>query len=1019
MVLNASGQPHRPLASLPENDTLDVTLLNASGEQSYGRAQAANQLLKSIIAPYALFLDDDDELYGEHLSKLYEALTNTPDAVAAYSDVLQTHSESKQTVLDAPWEPARLFAVNFLPIHAVLFRTQPVLEGPLSFDTGLALMEDWDFWIQLSQKGAFVHSPGVSAQYNVFQGQSTLSANREAETAAQAHTQILKKWLNVPSTQYKLSEGILWFDGNHLLMREKIHQLEHELTKQDALLKTATEDVRHYQSENDRLRYHKKILDWYLEHLPESCSPKQALTSNKERARAQVLPPLFSLKDTATMIDIIIPVYKGLEETQECISSVLKATNETAHRIILINDASPEPALTTWLRDIAKHPLIKLIENPENLGFTATVNKGMQLSNEHDVILLNSDTEVAHDWLDRLHTLAYQDSKIGTVTPFSNNATICSYPKFCEDNELPAGLGFAQLDQLFRDTLKPKTLDIPSAVGFCMYIKRDCLKQVGLFNVEVFGKGYGEENDFSQRAFKKGWKNVLGANIFVWHKGNVSFGDSHNERKENAMKALLSLHPDYNTLVHRHIQQDPALKWRWSVDWARWRQVPKNHVLFISHNRGGGTEKHCRELADALGPTHRFFMLRPDQGGQVLFEAFDRGEAFRLWFDPDADQTALLDLIKALDIQLLHFHHLIDINDGLLETLLDINLPKIFTAHDYYTFCPQITLTLPNHKYCGEKGPEQCKQCLGQTPGFKGVDIHHWRDRHQTFLNKMSLITCPNASVKRRLQHYFPDISISVHTHPDLGMTAANVVRMPALKASEPLRVAIVGAISPPKGAEILLDTVKAAQNHPTRIHFKLFGFVHKPIEDTPVFTHTGPYQNEALGQMLKDWDPHLVWYPSQFPETHCYTLSQVLAGGHPVVTTDVGAVAQRIQDRPFSWQLPVDLSPKDWCEWFLTIGDRLPTEAQHEEWTPESMPTLLSSPYYENLGEAAMPKLDGVEPWIPYAQKRVTYKDKLKELMLRIAYRARSAKLTGRVIALIPNSTQRRIKSWLMGHTK
>ena len=42
---------------------------------------------------------------------------------------------------------------------------------------------------------------------------------------------------------------------------------------------------------------------------------------------------------------------------------------------------------------------------------------------------------------------------------------------------------------------------IPTAVGFCMYIRRECLKEVGEFRAEVFGKGYGEENDFCLRAY--------------------------------------------------------------------------------------------------------------------------------------------------------------------------------------------------------------------------------------------------------------------------------------------------------------------------------------------------------------------------------------------------------------------------------------------------------------------------------------------------------------------------------------
>ncbi|MFC3216892.1 glycosyltransferase family 2 protein [Comamonas sp. JC664] len=70
----------------------------------------------------------------------------------------------------------------------------------------------------------------------------------------------------------------------------------------------------------------------------------------------------------------------------------------------MINDASPEPELTAWLRELAQQDSrVRLLENDSNLGFVATVNRGMALNPSHDVLLLNSDTEVSHEWLDRLH----------------------------------------------------------------------------------------------------------------------------------------------------------------------------------------------------------------------------------------------------------------------------------------------------------------------------------------------------------------------------------------------------------------------------------------------------------------------------------------------------------------------------------------------------------------------------------------------------------------------------------------
>ncbi|MBL1887414.1 glycosyltransferase, partial [Klebsiella pneumoniae] len=126
------------------------------------------------------------------------------------------------------------------------------------------------------------------------------------------------------------------------------------------------------------------------------------------------------------------------------------------------NDASPEPELTDWLRKRAQDNSFKLLENENNLGFVATVNRGMKLHSKRDVLLLNSDVEVANKWLERIYDAAYSRERVGSVTPFSNNATICSFPNFCEDNELFSGMDVQSLDDEFETYGKENNLvEIP------------------------------------------------------------------------------------------------------------------------------------------------------------------------------------------------------------------------------------------------------------------------------------------------------------------------------------------------------------------------------------------------------------------------------------------------------------------------------------------------------------------------------------------------------------------------------
>ncbi len=269
------------------------------------------------------------------------------------------------------------------------------------------------------------------------------------------------------------------------------------------------------------------------------------------------------------MIDVIIPVYKGLLQTRRCIDSVLRSEQATPFEVVAIDDASPDPEISRHLRELAEQGRITLLRNEGNLGFVHSVNRGMALHPERDVVLLNSDTEVANDWLDRLRRCACGQPDVGTVTPFSNSATICSYPFEGWTKGVPGTLGLAALDRLFATANAGRTVDLPTAVGFCMYIRRTCLDRVGLFDASRFGRGYGEENDFCMRAASAGWRNVLAGDVFVYHEGAVSFSEERSALTESAGKTLADLHPDYVRKVREFAARDEASALRAAVDDAR------------------------------------------------------------------------------------------------------------------------------------------------------------------------------------------------------------------------------------------------------------------------------------------------------------------------------------------------------------------------------------------------------------------------------------------------------------------
>ncbi len=633
------------------------------------------------------------------------------------------------------------------------------------------------------------------------------------------------------------------------------------------------------------------------------------------------------LAPTPHPVDVIVPVYRGLDDTRRCVQSVLAAQCQTPWRLILINDASPEPEVTDWLRAIAPtDERITLLENEHNLGFVGTVNRGMALSGEHDVLLLNSDTEVAGDWLDRIRAAAYGDQKVASVTPFSNNATICSYPRFCQDNDLPDGWDTARLDALFARTNPGQVVDVPTGVGFCMYIRRAALAEVGLFDVENFGKGYGEENDFCIRAARAGWRNLHLLDTFVRHFGGVSFGDSKSPRERAAMDTLRRLHPRYEAEVLAFVRDDPARLARTMVDVARITDGGRPAILAVLHDRQGGTERHVHELAALLHDRAQFVVLRPLPGQRVSLRLPDPGDAFELVFSLADEYDALLALLRQLGVCHVHYHHLLGHGKPVMQLPQRLGVGYDFTAHDYFSICPQISLTRRDNRYCGEEGVQQCNDCLVQSPAPGGLDILSWRARHTEFLNGARFVMGPARDVLLRLASHVPGAALRLVPHTDIDPAAPlPAPNPPPLAGDRPLKVVVIGALSTIKGADLLEDVAIAARRQGAPVEFHLIGYGYRALKTQPHahLTVHGRYDEKDLPDLLHWLQPDVVWFPALWPETYSYTLSACLLGGWPVVAPDIGAFAERLQGRRWTWVQPWDTPAADWLAFFTDIRQR------------------------------------------------------------------------------------------------
>ncbi|MBN9576678.1 MAG: methyltransferase domain-containing protein [Alicycliphilus denitrificans] len=741
-------------------------------------------------------------------------------------------------------------------------------------------------------------------------------------------------------------------------------------------------------------------------------------------AKAPAAPPAQPLTAPDHPVDVIVPVYRGLADTRLCINSVLAAPVRTPYRLVVINDCSPEPEVTAWLRErAAQDERITLLENEQNLGFVGTVNRGMQLSADNDVLLLNSDTEVANDWLDRIRSAAYGDQRIASVTPLSTNATICSYPRFCEDNPLPAGYDTARLDALCARTNPGAVVDVPTGVGFCMYIRRDSLRQVGLFDTENFGKGYGEENDFCQRAASKGWRNLHLLDTFVLHTGGVSFGDSKSPRERAAMETLARLHPRYARDVHAFVQADPARPYRLALDVARIREAHLPVVLAVLHDRAGGTLRHVRELAQYLASQAQFLTLTPAPGSCVLLRMAAESESFELAFRLADQFDDLLQLLRSLGVCHVHYHHLLGHGAQVYELAALLGVAYDFTAHDFYSYCTHITLTGESGRFEGESAPGQCRCCPpGMAAPLAGAGtVAQWRSANAQLLTGARLVLAPSHDTARRIAAFAPAARVLTVPHTDIATDAPQPQPAPTpLPAGRPLKIAVLGALSTIKGADILEATAQQAARQDAPVEFHLLGYAYRHLQTQPRarLTVHGEYADADLPGLLAWLRPDLVWFPALWPETYSYTLSAALQAGLPVAVPDIGAFAERVAARPWSWICPWDQTAMQWLDFFIHLRSMHFANAQPPA-LPAAVPATTPAPWHYHSDYLAGIGLAPACP-APSSAQLMRYLPRpgagaaTRSSALGVLAYLRALPLLRVVAQAIPAHWQRRVKNWL-----
>jgi GT2 family glycosyltransferase len=288
---------------------------------------------------------------------------------------------------------------------------------------------------------------------------------------------------------------------------------------------------------------------------------------------------------------VVVPVYNAAPLVERCLDALLAHTRGNA-RIVVIDDASSDPAIAPLLARFGAQATIEVLRNESNRAYTATANRGFAAAGGADVVLLNADAEVGPNWLAGLRRAAYAADDIATATAVSDNAGAFSVPELERENPLPACWTPHQAMRALWQDGGLACPELPTGNGFCLYIRRSVIDAIGALDEDAFPQGYGEENDFCQRAAQRGLRHVIAGNVLVRHARSASFGDERRAALgRSGMVVLRERWPDYEAEVARNLHSYArcVLDWRVRRIWARARadNAPKARVLWVGSDPPG------------------------------------------------------------------------------------------------------------------------------------------------------------------------------------------------------------------------------------------------------------------------------------------------------------------------------------------------------------------------------------------------------------------------------------------------
>ncbi len=229
---------------------------------------------------------------------------------------------------------------------------------------------------------------------------------------------------------------------------------------------------------------------------------------------------------------IIIVTYNSSGEILKNLSSVGNfMTRED--EVIIVDNNSRDNTVEIIERFIEGRDNFRLLKNDKNLGFTVATNMGIKESGNNMIVLLNPDTVVTQNWLEKFE-YHLRDENVMAVGPLSNYAAgLQNILAYLPEDEA-AKLSASAINTILEENNRYKSSDTKLLIGFCIAVKRSFFEEYGLLDEDLF---LGNDDlELSWRIRENGGTLKVALDTFIYHEGQKSFATEKKEKTEKLVQ---------------------------------------------------------------------------------------------------------------------------------------------------------------------------------------------------------------------------------------------------------------------------------------------------------------------------------------------------------------------------------------------------------------------------------------------------------------------------------------------------